>query len=327
MKRREFITLIGGATVALPLAARAQQAAMPVVGFLNGQSPGPYAAMAASLRKGLNENGHIEGQNVAIEYRWAEGRPDRLPALAADLVQRQVAVIVATGGNDAALAAKGATATIPIVFTLNDDPRKYGLVASLNRPGGNVTGVSWFSAQLGPKRLELLHELVPNAKTVALLLNPKSAESAGQAAELQEAALVLGLQLVVLHGSTASEIDAAFATIALQRLGALVAAGDSFLQSRREQIIALAAQHAVPTIYVNREMADTGGLLSYGNSLADAYRRAGVYTGLILKGAKPVDLPVDQATKFELIINLKTAKTLGLMVPPNLLAIADEVIE
>jgi putative ABC transport system substrate-binding protein len=327
MRRREFVTLLGGAVAGWPFATRAQQPATPVVGFLNGQSPGPYAAMTTSLRRGLNENGYIEGQNVTIAYRWAEGRPDRLPALAADLVQRQVAVIVATGGNDAALAAKGATETIPIVFTLNDDPRKYGLVASLNRPGGNVTGVSWFSAQLGPKRLELLHTLVPNAKTIALLLNPKNAESAGQPAELQEAARILGLQLVVLHASTASEIDAAFATIALQHLGALVAAGDSFLQSRREQIIALAARHAVSTIYVNREMADTGGLVSYGNSLADAYRRAGVYTGLILKGAKPVDLPVDQATKFELIINLKTAKTLGLTVPPNLLAIADEVIE
>jgi putative ABC transport system substrate-binding protein len=258
---------------------------------------------------------------------WAEGRPDRLPALAADLVQRRVGVIVATGGNDAALAAKGATEIIAIVFTLNDDPRKYGLVASLNRPGGNVTGVSWFSAQLGPKRLELLHELVPDAKTIALLLNPKNAESTGQSAELQEAARILGLQLVVLHASTASEIDAAFAAIAMQRLGALVAAGDSFLQSRREQIIALAARHAIPTIYVNREMAATGGLVSYGNSLTDAYRRAGIYTGLILKGAKPVDLPVDQATKFELFINLKTAKTLGLTVPPSLLARADEVIE
>jgi putative ABC transport system substrate-binding protein len=327
LRRREFITLLGGAAVAWPLGARAQQPAVPVVGFLSGQSSGPYAAMAASFRRGLSEDGHIEGQNVAIEYRWAEGRPDRLPALAADLVQRRVGVIVATGGNDAALAAKGATEIIPIVFTLNDDPRKYGLVASLNRPGGNVTGVSWFSAQLGPKRLELLHELVPDAKTIALLLNPKNAESTGQSAELQEAARILGLQLVVLHASTASEIDAAFAAIAMQRLGALVAAGDSFLQSRREQIIALAARHAIPTIYVNREMAATGGLVSYGNSLTDAYRRAGIYTGLILKGAKPVDLPVDQATKFELFINLKTAKTLGLTVPPSLLARADEVIE
>jgi putative ABC transport system substrate-binding protein len=327
MKRREFITLLGSAAVVYPMAARAQQPAMPVVGFLNGQSPGPYAPMAAAFRQGLIEEGHIENRNVAIEYRWAEGRPDRLPALAADFVQRQVAVIVATGGNDAAVAARGATSTIPIIFTLNDDPRKYGLVASLNRPGGNVTGVSWFSAQLGPKRLELLHELVPDAKTVALLLNPNNAESVTQPAELQEAARVLGVELAVLRASTTNEIDTAFSAIIAQHFGALVIAGDAFLQSRRDQIIASAARHAVPTIYVNREMADTGGLMSYGNSLADAYRRAGTYTGRILKGAKPADLPVDQATKFELIINLKTAKALSLNIPPKLLALADEVIE
>src|SRR5215472_7336018 len=329
-KRREFIALLGAGGLLLAVKvrrARAQQPALPVIGFLNGQSPRTWAARLDAFRKGLNESGYDEGRNVAIEYRWAEGQPDRLPALAIDLVQRQVAVIVATGGSNPAIAAKAATNTIPIVFTSNDDPRKYGLVASFNRPGGNVTGVSWFSAELGPKRLALLHELVPNAKTVALLLNPNNAETARQPAELQEAARTLGLQLVVLNVTTANDIDAAFTTIAQNRIGALVVAGDSFLTNRRDQIIALAARHAVPTIYVNRETAGAGGLMSYGNSLVDAYRRAGIHTGPILKGAKPSDLPVDQATKFELIINLKTAKALGLDVPPTLLARADEVIE
>jgi putative ABC transport system substrate-binding protein len=283
--------------------------------------------MVASFHRGLNGAGFTEGQNVAIEYRWAEGQPDRLPALATDLVQRQVTVIVATGGNNPAIAAKAATSTIPIVFTSNDDPRKYGLVASLNRPGGNVTGVSWFSAELGPKRLALLHDLVPNATTVALLLNPNNAETARQPAELQEAARTLAMQLVILNATTPSGIDAAFTTIVQDRIGALVVAGDSFLANRREQIIALAARHAVPAIYNNREMAGAGGLVSYGNSLADAYRRAGIYTARILKGEKPADLPVEQATKFELVINLKTAKALGLTVPDKLLVATDEVIE
>jgi putative tryptophan/tyrosine transport system substrate-binding protein len=326
MKRRDFFTLVVGA-VSWPLAAHAQQSAMPVVGFLNGQSPGPFAPMLAAFSKGLSEAGYIESQNVTIEYRWAEGRPDRLPALAADLVRRQVAVIAATGGQNPAIAAKNATSTIPIVFTTNDDPRKYGLVANLNRPGGNVTGVSWFSAELGPKRLALLHDLVPDAKTVALLLNPNNAETARQPAELDQAARSLGLHMVVLNATTPSDIDTAFATIVQSSIGALVVAGDSFLQNRREQIVALAVRHAVPAMYVNRQMAGPGGLISYGNSLADAYRRAGNYTARILKGEKPSDLPVYQATKFELVINLKTAKALGLTVPDKLLVAADEVIE
>jgi putative ABC transport system substrate-binding protein len=300
---------------------------MPVIGFLNGQSPRVWAPMLAPFSNGLNEAGYIEGQNVTIEYRWAEGQPDRLPSLAADLVRRQVAVIVATGGQNPAIAAKAATSTIPIVFTSNDDPRKYGLVASLNRPGGNVTGVSWFGAELGPKRLALLHDLVPDAKTVALLLNPNNAETARQPAELQEAARGLGLQIVVFKATTPSEIDTAFATMVQNRIGALVLASDSFLFNRREQIMALAARHAIPASYSARHFVEAGGLMSYGNNFADAYRRAGHYTARILKGEKPSDLPVDQATKFELVINITTAKALGLAVPTSMQLLADEVIE
>ena len=317
IRRREFIVTLGSAAAVWPLAARAQQSAMPVIGFLNGQTAQAFAPAVASFRRGLNEAGYVEGQNVAIEYRWAEGRPDRLQPLAADLVQRQVAVISATGGNTAALAAMRVTSTIPIVFTSNDDPIRRGFVASYNRPGGNVTGVSWFNAELGSKRLGLLHELVPSATSVALLFNPNNPESARQPVELQEAARAFGLQLVALTATSAAEIDTAFMAMVQNRVGALVAGSDPYLFDRRAQLVALAAQHRIPAIYGGREMVGADGLMGYGNSLADAYRRAGIQTARILKGARPSELPVDQATKFELIINLKTAKALGLEVPDN----------
>ena len=329
MRRRAFISLLGGAA-AWPLAVSAQQSAMPVIGFLNGQSAQAYAPAVASFRRGLNEAGYVEGQNVAIEYRWAEGRVDRLPPLAADLVRRQVAVIAATGGNNSALVAMQATSTIPIVFTSSANPIERGLVASINRPGGNVTGVSWFGAELGPKRLEVLRQLVPNATIVALLINPNNPESVRQPAELQDAARAIGLQLVVLTATTTGEIDTAFTAMVQNRVDALIVASDPvFANLAREQIIGLAAHHAIPTIYASggREVVLAGGLINYGNSLVDAYRRAGIQTGRILKGAKPSELPVDQATKFELYINLKTAKSLGLTVPPLLLIAAEEVIE
>ena len=310
--RRKFITLLWGAAAAWPIAVRAQQPAMPVVGFLNGQSAQAFAPAVAAFRRGLNEAGYVEGQNVAIEYRWAEGQLDRLPPLAADLVRRQVAVIAATGGNNSALAAMQTTSTIPIVFTSSDNPIERGLVASINRPGGNVTGVSWFNAELGPKRLGLLHELVPNATIVALLINPNNPESVRQPAELQHAGRAIGLELLVLTATSAGDIDAAFTAMVQNRVGGLLIGSDPFFLNRREQIIALAAQHTIPTVYSGREAAGAGGLMSYGNSLADAYRRAGIQTGRILKGTKPSELPVDQATKFELHINLKTAKALGL---------------
>jgi putative ABC transport system substrate-binding protein len=325
--RRQFISTIGGGAFAWPLAARAQQPALPVVGFLNGQSPDAFAPNATAFRLGLQEAGYIVGQNVEIEYRWAEGHTDRLPALVADLVGHRVKVIAATGGVASARAAKAATTTIPIVFNSGEDPVAAGLVSSLSRPGGNITGVSWFSVDVAGKRLALLHELVPAAMIIAMLLNPSDPESAPSSTTALEAARALGRQLVVVHANTADEIDVAFTALVQQRAAALVVGSGPFLQNRRDQIIALAAQHAIPTTYSDRQSPASGGLMSYGNNLADAYRRNAICVGRILKGDKPSDLPVDRSTKFELVINLKTAKALGLEVPPTLLARADEVIE
>jgi ABC-type uncharacterized transport system substrate-binding protein len=325
IRRRKFLAALGGAAT-WPLVARAQQAAMPVIGFLSGVSPGPFVQRLAAFRHGLNETSTIEGQNVAIEHRWAEGQYDRLPALATDLVGRRVVVIVAYT-NAAALAAKAATTTIPIVFLIGDDPVRLGLVASLARPGENITGVSWFGADLEAKQLSLLHELVPNAAVIALLVDLNALPAASRVSQVEAAARALGLQLVVLNARIPSDIDMAFASLVRERAGALVVGGGAFLLSRRDQIIALAARHAIPAIYGFREYSADGGLISYGNHIPDAFRRAGVYTGRILKGDKPADLPVEQPTKFELVINLKTAKALGLAVPSSMQWLADEVIE
>jgi putative tryptophan/tyrosine transport system substrate-binding protein len=324
--RRKFLATLGGAAAAWPLAARAQQP-MPVIGFLNSLGPNDRPNLPAAFRRGLGETGFVDGRNVAIEYRFAENQHDRLPALAADLVSRKVNVIAATGGGASVLAAMAATKTIPIVFTTAGDPVQEGYVTSLNRPGGNVTGVSWFHGLLAGKALGLLHELVSNAAVVALLVNPKLPESARTRSDAQEAARALGRQLLILDASTASEIDAAFAAMRERRAGALLIGADPFFSSRLQQIVALAARDAIPAMYVNREFVEEGGLTSYGNDTPDSYRRAGVYVGRILNGASPADLPVDQATKFEFLINLRTAKKLGLDVPPGLSARADEVIE
>jgi putative ABC transport system substrate-binding protein len=326
MRRREFITLLGGAS-AWPLMARAQQAAVPVIGFLNNASAWEYAAMSAAFRQGLSESGHVEGRNVIVDYRWAEGQYDRLPAMAADLVRRQVAVIVA-GGGLSALAAKAATTTIPIVFTIGGDPVQFELVASLNRPGGNMTGVSVLSSALVAKRLELLRELVPAATRVAALVNPaNSAIIESTLRDLEPAGRAMALQIQVVRASTSREIDAAFATFVRERPDALFVDGDPFFNARRVQVVHLATLHKLPPSYQSREFPEFGGLMSYGSNLTDAYRQLGVYAGRILKGAKPAELPVVQASKFELVINAQTARTLGLEVPPQLLARADEVIE
>jgi putative tryptophan/tyrosine transport system substrate-binding protein len=322
--RREFITLLGGAA-AWPLAARAQQSAMPVIGFLHHASPDVTAVLVAALRQGLKEAGFVEGQNFQIEYRWAEDHYDRLPELASDLVRRQVAVIVTN--TPSMQAAKAATATIPIVFVSADDPVTLGLVASFNRPGGNATGVYFLVAALEAKRAEVVHELVPNATAIALLVDPKFPSAATQAREVQEAARSLGLRVHVLQVATESDLDTAFATLVREHVGALAVAATGFFFFRREQIVALAARHRVPTVYPWREAALAGGLMSYGTSVPDAYRQAGAYAGRILKGEKPAVLPVQQSVKVELIINLKTAKALGLTFPITLLGRADEVIE
>jgi len=327
VKRREFITLLGGAALASPFAARAQQSAMPVVGFVSGNEADAVAREVAAFRKGLNETGTVEGQNATVEYHWLEGRFDRAPAVMADLARRQVAVIAAPG-NVPALAAKAATATIPIVFGVDQDPVRLGFVASLARPGGNATGINFFAVEVTAKRLRLLHDLVPKAARIAVLLNPANASiTASTLREVREAAPILGLQPRILDASTAGEIDTAFAAIAREHLDALFVAPDGFFYNSAAQFAALAARDKIPATYDNRHLVEAGGLMSYGTDFADMFHQIGVYTGQILKGAKPADLPVVQSTKFEFVLNLKTAKALGLDVPPGVFAIADEVIE
>ena len=326
MRRRDFIAAAGSTAVAWPLAVRAQQPAMPVIGFLAGQSRQGRAYLTAALKQGLSETGYIEGQNTGIEYRWAENQYNRLPELAVELLARKVAVIVA-GPLPAALAAKAATADIPIVFAIGGDPVKSGLVASLNRPDGNVTGVSFFTTTLEPKRLELLQEVSPNVAVIAMLLNPKSLDYENQVRDVQTAARSIGQQIVILNASSEHDIENAFATIVQQRVGAVLIGSDPFFTDQRNQLVTLAAFHGVPAIYQWREFTEAGGLMSYGTSLTDAYRNVGIYVGRILKGTKSADLPVQQSTKVELVINLKTARALGLTFPLPLSGRADEVIE
>jgi putative ABC transport system substrate-binding protein len=325
--RRKFLATLGSAAAAWPLGARAQQPAMPVVGFLSARSPREAASVLQAFLQGLREAGYFEGKNVTIEYRWAEGHYDRLPALAAELVQLQVAVIAATGGEPSPLAAKAATSSIPIVFTAGGDPVEAGLVASLSRPGGNVTGTTIMGIEMGPKRLDLIRQLVPNATSVAMLVNPKFPLGSIEARDVQGATRSLGMQFNVLYASTEGEIDVAFEDIIRQRINILIIATDPFLLGQRDQLVGLAARYAVPTMYFLREFAEAGGLMSYGPDIANGYRQAGVYTGRILSGAKPASLPVLRPTHFLLILNLKTTRALGLAVPDRLLALADEVIE
>jgi putative ABC transport system substrate-binding protein len=328
LKRREFITLLGGAAAVWPFAARAQQRTIPVIGLLSSRSPAVDTPLIALIRQGLNETGFGEGQNVTLDYRWAEGQYDRLAGLAADLVRRQVAVIVTMGGEVSALAAKAASATIPIVFVSGGDPITMGLVKSLHRPGGNITGTSTFIAEIEPKRLELLRELRPYATTTAVLVNPKNIQQAEiQVSDIQTAARSVGQQITVLNASTIRDIEAAFATLAQMRADALLVATDPFFFTRAAQLVVLAARHAIPTVYSRREFAAAGGLMSYGANQNDSYRVLGVYASRILKGEKPGDLPIQRPTKFELVINLSTAKALGLEIPPPLLAHADDLIE
>ena len=325
LKRREFISLLGGAAVSWPLVSRAQQPLIPVVGFLSGRSPAESAGVVAAFRKGLSETGYAESQNVSIDFRWAEGQSDRLPALASELVHRPVDVIAALG--ESGPAAKAATTTIPIVFGSGGDPVEAGLVASLNRPGGNITGATFLTAVLGAKRLGLLHELVPGAPVAALLVNPNTFVGQVQMRDVQEAARALGQSLVVLDGGTDERIETAFAALTPQHVAALLVGADPFFDTRRERLVALASQHHMPAIYQFREYAVAGGLMSYGTSITDMYRLVGLYVGRVLKGEKPADLPVMQVTKFELVINLTTARALGVKISDNLLSLADEVIE